>query len=158
RDTLLLLDSPKVRTQLKDFLQSYQPHRVVPVGAFSEEAPALEQRLAYKITPMIPWSKGPPTDFWKEYCPRAERVVVCTVEPRRQFLQAGCLAGACGAPLFLLSGHPEERLTLRKRLSDWKTRKIYAIGDAVTSCHDLKNVQVIRLLDEESVAQTHRRF
>jgi hypothetical protein len=158
RDTVLLLDSPKVSSQLKDLLQSYQSDRVLPVGSFPEDAAGLEQRLGCKIAPIIQGTKGPASALWKEYCPLAECVVVCPAEPRRQLLQAGCLAGASGVPLFVLSGQPEEKSLLRKQLADWKTRKIYAVGDAAELCHDLKNVPVVRLADTEAVAQAHRRL
>jgi hypothetical protein len=158
RDTVLLLDSPKVSSQLKDFLQSYQSDRVLPVGSFPEDSTGLEQRLGCKIAPIIQWTKGPASALWKEYCPLAECVVVCPAEPRRQLLQAGCLAGASGVPLFVLSGQPEEKSTLRKQLSEWKTRKIYAIGDAAKLCDNLKSVHVVRLVDAEAVAQAHRRL
>ncbi len=153
---VLLLDSPKLSSQLKDFLHEYQPGRVIPVGSFPKGPAEIKQRLGAHVTAMIPWSGGPPLELWRQLTPLADRVVFCPAQPRRQLLQAGCLAGAWRVPLFVLTGQPGEESILRQQLSEWKTQKVYALGDAGKLCHDLKKVQVIRLPDAEAAARAHR--
>ncbi len=153
---VLLLDSPNVTAQQKSFLEAYQPDRIIALGSFHESTTELEKRLGIKVASVVPTTAGPPLALWKELFPRADRVVLCPAEPGPQLLQASCLAGALAAPLFTLTGQPGEEAICRQQLSDWKAEKIYAVGDGVKICHDLKNVKIIRLLDAEATARAHR--
>src|ERR1700687_4198443 len=53
---VLLLDSPKLDSQQKRFLQSFLPDRVIPVGSFPKGATDLEQRLGVKGGPVGSWT------------------------------------------------------------------------------------------------------
>jgi len=153
---ILLLDSPQSSSENQRFLKTYQPDRIIPVGSFPKGLTEIEQRLGVRVASIIPYDGGPSFALWKGFNPPADRVVVCTAEPRQQLLQAACLAGAWGIPLFVLTGQPGEESLFRQQLSDWKTQKVYAVGDSVILCHDLKHVKIIRLPDTDATARAHR--
>ena len=161
---VVLIDSTKWTEQQKQFLHDFQPERVVPVGTFPAGTADLEQRLAVKISPVVPWTRGPTLALWKDLFPRAERVVLCPSEPRPQLLQAACLAGALQAPLCLTTGQPGENVLLHQQLIEWNIREIYAVGDAAKLIPKLDprgdgaRAKLIHLQDAEKVASAHRRF
>jgi hypothetical protein len=153
----VLLDTPKAIAYVKPFLTSFQPERIVPVGSFPASLADLERRLGMKPVPPLEWNGGRPTELWKVLFPRAEQVVVCPAEPRGLLLQAACLAGSAKAPLFVVKGEAGEGEELRRRLTGWQTRKLFAAGTAVELCKGLGGVAVIPLADAEAVAAAHRR-
>ena len=63
---VVLIDSTKWTEQQKQFVHEFQPERIVPVGAFPNGMADLEQRLAVKISPAVPWTRGPPLALWKD--------------------------------------------------------------------------------------------
>src|SRR5262249_51259513 len=134
---LVLLDSTASSPYLKAFLAAFGPEQVVPVGSFSDGRADLDRRLGVKTAPPISWTQGPPRTLWRELFPKAPRVVVCPAQPRPLFLQAACLAGAVGAPLFVTHGSPGEAEELRRRLGEWGTRQVYAAGKTGSLCQDL---------------------
>jgi hypothetical protein len=162
--SVVLIDSAKLTQQLKQFLSDFHPDRVVAVGTFKERLADLEQRLEVKISRLVPWTRGPPLELWKELFPSAESMVLCPPEPRHQLLQAACLAGALRAPLWLTTGNAEENVLLRRQLVEWNTRQVYAVGDAaqLVAKLELAKEEVfakrIRLRDADAVAQAHRRI
>src|SRR5262249_33253024 len=61
------------------------------------------------------------------------------------------------APLFVARGDAGEHDELRRWLTGWQTRKVFAAGTAAELCKHLGDVQVITLADAEAVAAAHRR-
>jgi hypothetical protein len=154
---VVLLDGPKASAYVKPFLDAFRPERIVPVGSFPAGFADLEHRIGRKPVAALDWNGGPPATLWKVLFSRAEQVVVCPAEPRGLLLQAACLAGSARAPLFVVRGDTGERDGLRRWLSDWQTRKVFAAGTAADLCKALGNVQVIALADADAVAAAHRR-
>lgn len=155
---VLLLDSPQLSSPQKCFLQSYQPNRVIPIGSFQEGETELTRRLGVKVSPIVPWTGEQPWALWKEQVSPADGVVLCPAQPRQQLLQAACLAGASGVPLFVSTGQPQEGSIFRQQIIEWKTQKVFAVGEAERLCQNLRKVQVIRLPDAEATARAHRQF
>jgi hypothetical protein len=147
---VVLVDGPKSTKGNRAFLEAFQPEEVVPVGSFSEGIGDLQRRLGIKPTATLPWKRGPPPELWKKWFARAEQVVVCPPEPRPLVLQAACLAGTLGAPLWVLPANGESS-DLGPRLSEWHTRRILAAG-VPDFGRNLPRVNVIHLPDEEAVA------
>jgi hypothetical protein len=160
---LVLIDSAKLNQQHKQFLQAFQPERVIPVGSFPDGGFDLENRLEVPISPVIPWTGGPPFGLWKELFPQAKRVVFCPADSRSELPQAACLAGVLKAPLCITTGQPVEKEPLRQQLSDWGTQEIYAVGESARVVSKLKlahegaSIKLIHLRNAEMVAQAHRR-
>jgi hypothetical protein len=153
---VVLLDTPASALQNKVFLQTYQPQHIIPVGAFPEGIDELEDRLEIKTDPVVPWQRGPPLELWKRQFAQADRVVVCPDEPRPLLLQAACLAGVLGAPLYPV--HEEtDQAHLRQQLIAWRTRHVFAVGAAAARCEGLCPFQTIRLADAEAVAVCYLR-
>jgi hypothetical protein len=152
---ILLLDSPQLSSQHKRFLEEYKPDHVIPVGSFPNDGMDLEKRLGVKTEAVIRWTNGPPVELWKQFNPPADRVVLCPKDPRGQLLQAGCLAGAWGVPLFVLTGQPGEESIIRQQLTEWKTQKVYAVGDSLNQCRELRHLKIIPLADEQAAARAH---
>lgn len=153
---LLLLDPPRSATPTHLFLTAYRPGHVVPVGRFSRGA-ELQRRLGVPTAPVLEWEQGQPTAVWRALLPRAEQVVVCPAAPRRLLLQAACLAGTVGAPLYVLRGEPGEAEALRQQLTTWGTRKVFAAAEAEAPCRQLPGIQLVELADDRAVAAAHRR-
>jgi hypothetical protein len=155
---VLLIDSPDSSAHNKNFLNSYRPQGVIPVGAFPNGIADLESRLGVKTAPVLAWEEGPPAGLWEMLFPRAGRVVVCPAKPRRLLLQAACLAGVVQAPLYLTRGRPEEADSLRRHLRAWHTHKVYAVGPQNRELtlpalrRDLPQIQTVCLDDEKAVA------
>jgi hypothetical protein len=149
---IVLLDSAKSSTPAKNFLATFQPAQVIPVGSFPDGITDLERRLNVSAAPAVPWARGPPVGLWKTLFPRARRVVVCPAAPRPLLLQSACLAGVLRAPLVVLHGRQEEVAPLRRQLADWGAERIYAAGVAARVCRALGTAKVRRLADVEAVA------
>jgi hypothetical protein len=149
---ILLIDSPKSTPYHKLFLQNYHPDSVVPVGSFGDGIADLEKRLAVTTAPPVEWKDGLPLDLWQQLFPRAERVVVCPAEPYSQLLQAACLAGSTGAPLFVASDNPGQQAELKRLLGVWQTKTVYGIGNARAFCPHQHGVSIISLKDAAAVA------
>jgi hypothetical protein len=149
---VVLIDTADAVAANKAFLAAYRPERVVPVGSFPDGITDLEHRLGVKVAAPLVWKQGQPTALWKHLFPRAERLVVCPAGPRGAFLQAACLAGVIRAPLFVTHGESGEADELRRRLAEWQTTEIFAVGSAVTLCRHLPGVRLVRLADEQAVA------
>jgi hypothetical protein len=156
RAGLFLLDSLPSRPYLKQFLMANQPARVVPVGSFDEPAAELCRQWSPKTGPVVKWKRGPPGALWEVLYPKAERVVVCPCTPRDRLLQAACLAGVLGAPLFVTHDAPEEPAELRHWLAAWQTRELFAVGDAARLTRDTGGVRTVELPDADAVAAAHR--
>lgn len=148
---VVLLDGPKSTAGNRAFLEAFGPDEVIPVGSFFQGIADVQRRLGVHTTPPLAWKRGPPSELWSAWFPRAEQVVVCPAEPRPLLLQAACLAGTLGAPLWVLpvDGAVTE---LRPRLAQWSTRRILAAGLPASFGRDLPRVHVIHLPDEEAVA------
>jgi hypothetical protein len=126
---LLLLDSKPQSRYLKHYLAASRPDHVVAVGAFDEDAAGLSRRLGAAVETILPWpDQGPPLAVWSHLFGHVERVVVCPAEPRKLLLQSACLAGAAGAPLWVM--RDRDRDTLRQCLGEWKTREVFLAGAA----------------------------
>jgi hypothetical protein len=154
---IVLLDGPKAGPYLKEFIAAYHPERIIPVGSFTEEKQDLDQRLGVTTAPIVPWKRGPPDELWKILFPKAERLVLCPAEPRELLLQSACLAGALRAPLYINQGDDGESDALRRRVTAWGTKEIFAAADAEKLCRGLSNVHVAPLRDHEAVAREHVR-
>jgi hypothetical protein len=152
---IVLLDSAPASRYTKTYLAAIQPERVYLVGSFPDGPGEVERRLGVKIAATLTWTNGPPRALWRELFPKAERVVVCPPEPRGQFVQAACLAGVLGAPLFVTHGASGEAEELRQRLAEWGAKRVYAVGDVGKLPRDLCDVRVTRLADEKAVAAAY---
>lgn len=147
-----LLDSAGAAPQLQDYLSRFRPQRVVPVGRPLEDKEALDNRLGAPTERVLEWSEGPPLPVWKALFVTAPRVVVCPAEPRRTLLQAACLAGVSGAPLYVLRDQLDEVLQLRRQLVAWRATEVFAVGKAVRSCSHFACVRVVPLAGEHQVS------
>ena len=107
--------------------------------------------------PGLDLAARPPDRSVESVVPACRRVVVCRSEPNGVLLQAACLAGAVGAPLFVLHDEPGEAAELRRWLVDWGTREVFAAGAAVEPGPDLPDVRVVPLADEAAVAACYLR-
>ena len=94
-----LLNGSRTSQGNRDFLAAYRPEQLILVGPSAEKVAQPGKRLGQRVTQRIPWKRGPPSELWKRWFPRAEQVVVCPAELRRLLLQAACLAGTLPAPL-----------------------------------------------------------
>jgi hypothetical protein len=148
---VVLVDGPKATKANRAFLDAFQPDELIAVGSFSEGITSdLQRRLGVRITAALPWKRGPPPELWKSWFARAEQVVVCPPEPRPLVLQAACLAGTLGVPLWVLPANGDSS-DLAQRIAEWHTRRILAAG-LPNFGRDLPRVNVIHLPDEEAVA------
>jgi hypothetical protein len=125
---VVLFDSPGHSKYTKEFLAAFRPEQVIPVGAFPDGIANVERRLGVKTAPAIPWKRGPPRELWRALFPRVQNVVVCAAEPRGRLLQAACLAGVLGAPLFVIHESDEEWDELGRCLAEWGSPQVYAVG------------------------------
>jgi hypothetical protein len=152
---VLLLDTPKEGPYLKAFLAAFKPEQVVPVGSFPDGVPDLERRLGVKTSPALAWKRGPPAALWKALFPRADRVVLCPAKPRSLLLHAACLAGALEAPLVVTHGEEGEAAEIKRHLTEWGAREVFAVGGAAKL--DLSDVRSVPLADEAAVSQAYLR-
>jgi hypothetical protein len=152
RQGVVLLDSDKTSPYIKAFLAAYRPGSVVPVGSFPDGIPDLDARLGVATAPVVPWTRGPPDEFLQSLFPRVRIVVVCPAAPRRQLLQAACLAGTAGAPLVVVHGNAGEAGELGKRCLAWRARQIILVGDVGDLDNIPSDISVVRLQDEGAVA------
>jgi hypothetical protein len=153
RSDPLLLDAPRARRFLRQFLSAYRPDKVTPIGSAPNGGEEVRREVGSWVGPLLEWGKGQPPDaLWKLLFPKAETVVVCPPAPRRLLLHAACLAGAARAPLYVLHGGEGEETDLRRRLDSWGTRKVYAVGEALPAVRGLPSANVFPLPDERSVA------
>jgi hypothetical protein len=155
---ILLIDAPESSLHIRNFLREYRPERVVPVGTFPQGVGDLERRLGVTAAPAVQWKQWSAPAFWKAFFPRAERVVLCPREPRSALLQAACLAGAAGAPLWVTDDDAKGTSELGPRLSAWATQEILAVGSAVQSARSLRGVKVTALENERAVASACRQY
>ncbi len=153
RQGVVLMDSDKTSPYTKAFLAAYKPDRVVPVGSFPDGKPDLDDRLGVVTAPVVPWTRGPSDDFLRTLFPRIHTVVVCPAAPRRQLLQAACLAGAAGAPLVVVHGDADEAGDLTKRCLAWRAQQVMLVG-AVDGIPNLPSgISVSRLENEQAVSE-----
>lgn len=154
---VLLLDSNKSSPYHKRFLHTFQPARLIPIGAFAGGVIDVEERLGMPATSRIEWRRGPPFDLWRQLFPRADTVVVCPAEPYRLLLQAACLAGIAQAPLFVVHNDGDETSALQQLLNEWHTTTIFAIGAVPKIWRGTPELKVVRFADEESVVAAYLR-
>jgi Peptidase family C25 len=152
RQGVVLIDSDKTSLYAKAFLAAYRPSRVIPVGGFPDGIPDLDARLGVSTAPVVPWTRRPPEDFLRVLFPRIRTIVVCPAAPRRQLLQAACLAGAAGAPLVVVHGDAGETEELGKHILAWRAQQIIFVGGVSDLDNIPSDMSVIRLEDEQAVA------
>jgi hypothetical protein len=152
---VVLLDSAKATPYTKAFLAAFKPERIELIGSGPEGRSEVERRLEVRVARVMDWTAGPPQALWRELYPKAERVVVCRPEPRELFLQAACLAGVLGAPLFVVHGTHGEADDFRRQLAEWGAKRVYAAGDVGKLTRDLGQVRVSRLADARAVAAAY---
>jgi hypothetical protein len=155
QEAVVLLDSAATSPYTRAFLAAYRPSRVVPVGSFPAGVADLERRLNVATAPAITWQAGQPAVLWRDFFARAEHVVVCPTGPRRRLLQAACLAGTVGGPLFLVHGDKGEGQILRDCLARWHTRTVYTVADTGKLCAGAEGVTTFDLPGEREVAAAH---
>lgn len=153
--SVLLVDTKTTSKPNREFLKQFRPERIVPCGAFPDGIPDLDRRMEIQTEPAIEWQRGPPEALWKKFFPQAERVVVVPSAPRRQLLQAACLAGALKAPLYVTSGDAKESVDMLRRLADWGTRQVFVIGSAAARCPETTKIAIVPLFDEKAVAAAY---
>jgi hypothetical protein len=157
RAEVVLIDTPDSAAHNKTFLAAYRPDRIIPVGSFPDGITELERRLGAKVMPPLVWKQGQPAALWKNLFERAERLVICPAEPRGSLLQAACLAGILEAPLFVSRGDAGEAEELHRRLTQWQTTEVFAVGTASSLCRRLADVHLVLLTDEQAVAACYLR-
>jgi hypothetical protein len=155
---IVLLDSPGVAKRAAPFVQALKPKVVVPVGPGAAAVDETAERLGQQPAPALTWHKGPPNSLWDALFPRTPRVVVVPAEPRRLLLHAACLAGAWGAPLYVVHGGDGERTDVRDRLRSRGAKEVYAVGNAAELIGELEGVRVQPLADESAVSGTYLRL
>jgi hypothetical protein len=155
RQGVVLIDSDKTSPYTKAFLAAYRPSRVIPVGSFPDGIPDLNDRLGVSTAPVVPWTRGPPDEFFQSLFPRVRTVVVCPAAPRRQLLQAACLAGVAGAPLVVVHGDAGEAGEWGKRCLAWGARQIILVGEANSLADFPSDMPVIHLENERAVAEAY---
>jgi hypothetical protein len=153
-DVVLLLENAKTSAANQAFLDAYHTDKLVAVGSFAESMAELERRLEVKVE-SVNWSRRPRLDEWRKLFARADTVVVCTAEPRDQLLQAACLAGTLQAPLIVWDGREGEWEEVGELLKGWKTRHLYAVGEAAKKCREFPDLDVMALEDAAAVAAAH---
>jgi hypothetical protein len=154
-DGTFLRDSADAAPHLKDFFSRFQPRHVIPIGSACETTKEMERRLGVPVEPGLAWGDGPPQSLWKALFPSISRVVVCPSEPRRTLLQAACLAGVSGAPLYVLRGRPGEAATLRRQIRTCGATQVFAVGNALHFCQNLRGVRVVPLHGEHEVSDLY---
>lgn len=157
RPGVILLDTPKTKNSIKEFLEAYHPARVIPVGTPKESAQEMKVRLGTKVAEPLEWKDGLPLALWQELFPMVDRVIVCNAEPRRLFLQAACLGGVMRAPLVVLKGGKEEEEQVKRQLDSWRPKEIYLIGSAAKPAWKSSTVKYKKLVDEDSVQEEYLR-
>jgi hypothetical protein len=148
---LLLIDSPSRRRYLKHFLTAHRPGRVIAVGAFDTDRAGLSRQLGVPVHALVPWPDGPPLELYRQAFERIERVVVCPAEPRPLLLQSACLAGAAGAPLWVLRDNRGDEPVLRQALKRWRAREVILAGAAGDMRPSVPGCKVTRLGSVESI-------
>ncbi len=151
---VVLLDSTRTDASARAFLAEFRPDRVIPVGSFPDGVADLQRRLGLAVAPPMAWERGPPEELWRLVLPRADSVVVCLAEPRGLLLQCACLAGAAGAPLYVVRGADDEA-AFRRWAAAWCPGTICAAGAAAPCCRDLGKARVIELSGEDEVATAY---
>lgn len=125
---VLLVDGPAARAGNGRFLDAFHPARVAVIGKNGEALPGVPPKVGHFACASVQ-----PIELWRVLFPKAERVVVCPVTPRRQLLEAASLAVAARAPLFITDAGSEEQRRadqrLRGWLDRWQTREILTVGD-----------------------------
>jgi len=129
---VVLLDSEKARKGNRAFLEQFQARQVISVASFAPDARE-----------------------WKALFPRARTLVITPAEPRRLLLQAGCLAGALHAPLFISQGRATDAGHVQRWLAQWPIAEIYAVGKSHSLCGKPGKVKIHSLDDEEAVVAAH---
>lgn len=147
-EATLLLDSRPLRPYLKHFLCQLKPPRVVAVGKFSDDRPALTKHLGVEVEEIIPWSERVPARI----VGRAERLVVCKAASRSLLLEAACLAGADGVPLWIVPPQADAA-ALRPQLAEWKTKQVILVGEAAAL--KLAGPKLTKLPRAEDVRAAH---
>jgi len=144
---ILLFDTPATRPHIRRFLDSFHPTQVLPVGEWdrsrADPAAVLDQPVAET------WGNVEP--LLNRLFPTAEHVVLCPAKPRSLLLRSAHLAALLKAPIIVSHGRAEEGAALRRRLCNWQTRSVTAIGSAVELCRDLPGVGVRALSNEADV-------
>ena len=156
--SIVLLDGPKAGKVVPPFLDALKPKKVVAVGPGSAAVDETAERLGRKTAPPLAWQKGPPVSLWKTLFPLARRVVLTPAEPRRVLLHAACLAGAWGAPLYVVHDAEGEEADFRERLTRWGAKEVYAIGGTAALLGKVNDVQVRALADEAAVSAAYLRL
>jgi hypothetical protein len=156
RPGVVLFDSVATTKTTRAFLDAFQPEQFVPVGTFADTVTELDERFGHRPTTIHTWQRGPPAELEREFYPLARRVVVCPAQPRRQLLQAACLAGVLRAPLVVANGG-KDAADLKHRLVAWHTQEILAVGNAADLCRTVSKATVVALKDEQSVQAEHLR-
>jgi hypothetical protein len=154
---MVLLDSSLSAPHLKAVLARFQTQCVIPVGSLSQPK-ELDSRLGISTQPLLEWRGGPPLALWKALFPSAPRVVVSPARPRRILLQAACLAGVTGSPLYVLHGELGEAATLRRQLRVWGTTEVFAAGKTVRVCQGHPGISVVALPGEHEVGEQYLDF
>jgi hypothetical protein len=148
---VVLLDSPKSGSAMKQFLKAYHANRVRRLGNFSRGIVDLDRRLGCKTEPLLKDEQAGASLVWRTLLPRAERAVVSPATPRSLLLQAACLAGVMKAPLVITRGNPGDLEDLQAQLRDLKRVELLACGDAVDLCQKLTDHKIRALPDEKAV-------
>ena len=153
---VLLLDTPLATSINKMFLTALKPARIVPIGDYIEEIEKIEERFGCRPETPHNWTRCVPKSLWKEFYHQPETVVVCPAKPRGLLLQAACLAGTIGAPLYVRQGHTTDAEELAFLLDHWKTINVYAVGPE-ESLPCKTEAHITHLKTENEVAALHQR-
>jgi hypothetical protein len=148
---VLLAYSTESARYLKAFLEKFQPFAVVPVGTFAEDQHSLEKKLGCKVEPMQKEKENNIQVVSQNLFSRAKRVVLSPDRPRRLLLQAASLAGALQAPLVIYRGEAGEKETVQKRLGQWQSQEIFAVGETTSLVNHQEGWRIHNLPGEEAV-------
>jgi hypothetical protein len=147
----ILYDGPKAGQYLKEFLRAFSPGQIAALGGFTEGETTLADRLGFRGAFRLAGEQAN-NELGLELFSHPESVVVCPPEPRNQFLQAACLAGALHAPLISPPHTDKERSALKLKLQNWGPRRIYLIGSAARLDFRVHPAKVQRVDGAEEVS------
>jgi hypothetical protein len=156
-NNIALLNSPAAIKATVPFLAALKPKSVVPVGSADESADELSERLHTKLSAPVAWADGKPDALWRRVYSNARTLVVVESESRRLVLHAACLAGELRAPLVVIQDAERDVPRLKKRITAFKTKEVYAVGDTADLLNGVESVRVIPLANAAAVASAYTR-
>ena len=141
-DSVVLIDSPKAAKVNEEFLAVFKPTEVVPVGRFPDgvdglaTAPRRETTVRRELDRVVSAGR------------KGRRLPAAAAAPVPARRGPG---GALRAPLVVVNGE-DDAAELKRRLADWKTDEVIAVGKAAELFPEKGGVRVVALPGEAAVS------